>query len=46
MVGSKAGELEVGRIDGHERIRPTRDQLSPCGGGGSDEPVTVADTKY
>ena len=31
MIGSKAGEQEVGRIDGHERIRPTHDQLSPCG---------------
>ena len=31
MIGSKAGEQEVGRIDGHERIRPTHDQLSLCG---------------
>ena len=32
--------LGVGHLDGHERIRPTHDQLSPCGvdnqGDGSD----------
>ena len=31
MVGSKVGELEVGRIDGHKCIRQIRDQPSPCG---------------